>query len=164
MKAIQQKRVWNDDAGEVRSDISLEKFVWQILGAETFIPSEPTSSLDLLEASLLGVNKLALLSLADVMEIPMKDMAGLLNLSYKTLSRKNESDPFDSVVSSQSIEIANTVAHGIKVFEDEYKFRRWLHKENRALRGKRPFDLLKTPTGIRMVNQILGRIDEGVYS
>ncbi|MEJ7683748.1 MAG: MbcA/ParS/Xre antitoxin family protein [Segetibacter sp.] len=70
----------------------------------------------------------------------------------------------DSLTSSLSIEIANTIAKGLSVFEDNNKLNRWLHKENRALQGKKPFDLLKTPTGIKMVNRLLSRIEEGVYT
>lgn len=143
---------------------SQEVFVWDILGAESFMPEQPVSSLDLLEASQSGIPKRAIVSLANVMQLPLKDMAGLLNLSYKTLGRKKETETFGSMVSSLSIEIASTVAHGLTVFEDEVKFNRWLHKANRALRGQKPIDLLNTPTGIKLVNQIIGRIDEGVYS
>jgi uncharacterized protein (DUF2384 family) len=52
----------------------------------------------------------------------------------------------------------------LSVFEDAQKLKRWLHKENKALNGQKPFDLLNTPTGIKLVNQILGRIEDGVYS
>jgi putative toxin-antitoxin system antitoxin component (TIGR02293 family) len=94
----------------------------------------------------------------------MKDMAMLLNVSYKTLGRKKKTDILDSLSSSLSIELAGTVAKGLTVFEDMDKFSRWLQKENRALQGKKPFELLSTPTGIKMVNKLLGRIEEGVYT
>ena len=94
----------------------------------------------------------------------MKDMATLLNISYKTLGRKKGTDVLDSLASSLSIEIANTFTKGLSVFEDPDKFNHWLQKGNRALNGKKPFELLNTPTGIKLVNQVLGRIKEGVYT
>ena len=94
----------------------------------------------------------------------MKDMANLLNISYKTLGRKKNTDLLSSLASSLTIEIADTITKGLYVFEDATKLNRWLHKENKALNGNKPFDLLNTPTGIKLVNQILGRIGEGVYS
>jgi len=148
----------------IPENTSQEQFAWHILGEESFLPARPVSDFDLLEASLTGIKKQSIISLAKVMNIPLKDMAALLNLSYKTLGRKKESDTFDSLVSSLSIEIALTVAHGLTVFEDEIKFNRWLNKENRALKGQKPIELLNTPTGIKLVNQVLGRIDEGIYS
>ena len=137
---------------------------WAILGGKSFMAKEPVSTLDFLAASMKGIPKLAVDNLAAILNIPMKDMAALLNLSYKTLARKRKTDVLNNVVSSLSIEIANTIAKGLSVFEDADKFNRWLQKENKALNGQKPFDLLNTPTGIKLVSQIIGRIDEGVYS
>lgn len=94
----------------------------------------------------------------------MKDMADLLNVSYKTISRKKNKDILDELSSSLIIEIAGTIATGLALFEDAVKLRRWLKKENKALKGKKPIDLLNTPTGIKLVNNILHRIEEGIYT
>ena len=44
------------------------------------------------------------------------------------------------------------------------KASRWMRKENRAMGGKRPIDLLESDAGTRLVERILGRIEHGVYS
>jgi putative toxin-antitoxin system antitoxin component (TIGR02293 family) len=98
------------------------------------------------------------------MGIPLVDMCNLLNISYKTLARKGNNDLLDGWISSHSIEIAQTIARGLALFEDKDKLNRWLQKPNRALRGKVPLELLKYPTGIRLVNQIMERIEEGIYT
>lgn len=54
--------------------------------------------------------------------------------------------------------------HAFEVFEDEEKAKQWLNRENRALNGAKPVLLLDTLTGINMVNDVLTRIEEGVYS
>ncbi len=137
---------------------------WAMLGGKHFMVARPSSNIDFVTASTKGITKLSVLNLAEVLDVPMKDMAVLLNVSYKTLGRKKKTDLLDSISSSLSIEIANTIAKGLSVFEDADKLNRWLHKENKALKNQKPFDLLNTPTGIKLVNQILGRIEEGVYS
>ena len=137
---------------------------WAILGGKEFMPNEPVSGFDFLTASSKGITKQSIVNLADIMEIPMKDFATLLNVSYKTLGRKRKTDLLDSLASSLSIEIANTFAHGLAVFEDQHKLNRWLNKENRALENKKPMELLNTPTGIRMVNAVLARLEEGIYT
>jgi putative toxin-antitoxin system antitoxin component (TIGR02293 family) len=137
---------------------------WLLLGGTSFMANQPVTSLDFITASEKGIPKQSVINLAEVLNVPMKHMANLLNISYKTLGRKRKTDAMNSIVSSLSIEIANTVAKGLAVFEDADKFNRWLNKENRALNGQKPFDLLNTPTGIKLVNQILGRIEEGVYT
>ena len=143
---------------------SINALVWAILGGKQFMAAAPETVLDYVAATNRGIPKLAVHNLAEVIDVPMKDMATLLNVSYKTLGRKKKTDTLDSLSSSLSIEIANTVAKGLAVFEDTDKFSRWLQKENRALQGKKPFELLNTPTGIKMVNKLLGRIEEGVYT
>ncbi len=42
------------------------------------------------------------------------------------------------------------------------KASRWLRKPNRALRGRLPLDLLDNDIGVRMVEQVLGRIEHGL--
>ena len=143
---------------------SINALVWAILGGKQFMAAAPETVLDYVAATNKGIPKLAVHNLAEVIDVPMKDMATLLNVSYKTLGRKKKTDTLDSLSSSLSIELANTVAKGLAVFEDRDKFSRWLQKENRALQGRKPFELLNTPTGIKMVNKLLGRIEEGVYT
>lgn len=40
----------------------------------------------------------------------------------------------------------------------------WLHEPNRALGERVPIDLLETEVGARQVEQIIGRIEHGVFS
>lgn len=42
--------------------------------------------------------------------------------------------------------------------------KRWLRTSNRALGGRCPVDLLDTDPGSRQVEELLGRIEFGVYS
>jgi putative toxin-antitoxin system antitoxin component (TIGR02293 family) len=44
------------------------------------------------------------------------------------------------------------------------KAARWLHTENRALGGQTPLALLDTDLGTRQVEEVLGRIEHGVFS
>jgi putative toxin-antitoxin system antitoxin component (TIGR02293 family) len=133
---------------------------WAILGGRDFMVEEPVSALEYLSASNHGIPKQAVINLAEIMNLPMKDIAVLLN----TLGRKSDTDMLDSLSSSISIEIAQVMAKGLSLFEDRDKLKRWLYTENRALQGRKPFDILNTPTGIKMVNRVLTRIEEGVYT
>ena len=145
-------------------NVSQSEMTWKLLGGRHFMAHKPKTSLEFYGAVRRGVPKLSIDFLAQVMNIPMTKMAILLNLSYKTLTRKNKVDLLDTPVSSHAFEIAETIAKGLGVFEDEERLNRWLNKENRALNGAKPYDLLDTSAGIKLVNGILGRIEEGVYS
>ena len=137
---------------------------WRVLGGRQFSGKVPESSLDFFQIGEKGVKKTSVKALADTIGIPLVDMCDLLNISYKTLARKGSDDLFDGWISSHSIEIAQTIARGLSLFEDREKLKRWLQKPNRALKGKIPLELLKYPTGIRLVNQIMLRIEEGIHT
>jgi putative toxin-antitoxin system antitoxin component (TIGR02293 family) len=52
----------------------------------------------------------------------------------------------------------------VRLFESPEVAARWLRRPNRALGGERPLDLLTSDAGARVVEQVLGRIEHGVYS
>jgi putative toxin-antitoxin system antitoxin component (TIGR02293 family) len=137
---------------------------WRVLGGKQFTPKVPESSMEFYQIGEVGVKKSSLKALADTIGIPMVEMCDLLNISYKTLARKGKDDLLDGWISSHSIEIAQTIARGLALFEDREKLKRWLQKPNRALKGKIPLELLKYPTGIRLVNQIMLRLEEGIHT
>jgi putative toxin-antitoxin system antitoxin component (TIGR02293 family) len=60
--------------------------------------------------------------------------------------------------------MAHIVALANEVLGAEDKASRWMVGPNRALGGKRPFDLLDTELGVRSVEQILYAIAYGMYS
>ena len=80
------------------------------------------------------------------------------------MERKGPKEKLDRRTSSHALEIAKLLQHAFEVFEDEEKVKRWINKEHKALNGMKPVILFSTLTGINMVNDILGRIEEGVYS
>lgn len=149
---------------ELDANDTIEKLAWQILGGKKFMLREPSTLIDFWVTGNMGIKKDSLAHMAMAMDIPMKDMATLLSLSYKTLARKRKSDLLSSLESSLAIEIARVLAKGVQVFEDMGALMVWMKKPNRSLGGQCPYNLLHTPTGINSVHGVLIRIEEGVYS
>lgn len=137
------------------------EIVWQLLSWKVAHPSSTIELNKLLEN---GLPVSAIDSFSKMMGIPMTEIAPMLNLSYKTLTRKKRTETFDPAISSLVYEIVATYARAIDIFGDTEKVSQWFGRANRALANQRPIELLKTMTGINLVNQILGRIEEGVYS
>src|SRR5690606_38527317 len=120
---------------------------------------------DLIALSSQGLTKASLEALIAFLGIPKKQFVEqILDMSVKTVERKKSNDRLDRYTSSHIIEIAKVVEHAVEVFEDEDKVRDWLATTNRALNGMRPLELFHMPTGLALVNTVLGRIEEGVYS
>jgi len=145
-------------------EYSVDQNTWNILGGKLSMVNEPVSSMDYVTASNKGISKQSVMKLAELMDIPLKDISAMPNMSYKTFSRKRPADLMDTISSSLTIEIAQTLAKGLAVFENESVLRRWLQKDNRSLQGKKPIELFNTPTGIKLVNRVLYRIEEGIYA
>jgi len=123
------------------------------------------SLLDYIEKSRTGLTRKNIESLAEVLGIPRKQMAEeVLNISVKTIERKSPEEKLDKKISSHAIEIAKLWKHAYGVFQDPEMIRQWLDRPNAALQGRKPLDLLDTLTGISLVDDVLGRMEEGVYS
>ncbi|HEY9745085.1 MAG TPA: antitoxin Xre/MbcA/ParS toxin-binding domain-containing protein [Oculatellaceae cyanobacterium] len=123
------------------------------------------SGFDLIELSNKGVTRKAVESLAQFIGVSQKFFAEeILQISVKTIERKSATDKLDKKLSSHIIEVARVVQHAREVFEDPEKVKTWFNKANRALNNAKPAEMLDTLTGLQMVNDILGRIEEGVYS
>lgn len=80
------------------------------------------------------------------------------------LSRKRFISGSLNKVDSERLLLKAPAAHGLRVFEDQGKFNRWLRRPLEILEGQSPLQLLDTATGFQVVDQLPGRIEDGVYS
>ncbi len=91
--------------------------------------------------------------------------AGLLDVSYKTVSRyqkeKKKLSPLQSEYILKTIALFNK---GSKVFDNEESFNRWLDKPAFGLGNKVPRKLITTVSGINHVIDELNRIAYGDLS
>jgi putative toxin-antitoxin system antitoxin component (TIGR02293 family) len=137
----------------------------QLLGGKELVKQSITSNFDLIALSDQGISKASLESLIGHVGVSKKTfLEAILDISVKTLERKKSTEKLDRRTSSHVIEIAKVVEHAFAVFEEEEKVKRWLGKPNSGLNNMKPLDLFSTSTGLGMVNDTLGRIEEGVYS
>lgn len=120
--------------------------------------------LDLISLSKSGLATKEVSALAERLELPVKEMVRLLTLSQRTFHRRNPDERLDQVASERLLLLAQLADHGYDVFDDQGKFNRWLRRPLRILGDQRPLDILDTSQGIRLIDNLLGRIEYGVYS
>ena len=144
------------------------KVYWDVatlLGGKDVLGVTVKTEFDLIELSNAGLKRESLDALISFLGVPKKHFVeGVLDLSVKTIERKQPDDRLGRHTSSHIIEIAKVVEHAVAVFEDEDKVRDWLITPNRSMNGMRPLELFHLPTGLGLVDTVLGRIEEGVYS
>ena len=135
------------------------------LGGKLLLNASIKNYYDLILLSRVGISKASAESLISFTGMSKKNFVeDILNMSIKTLERKKDDDKLDKRASSLVIEVARVLEHAYRVFNEKEKVKRWLSKPSKSLHGESPLSLFSTPTGIGMVEDVLTRIEEGVYS
>ena len=134
------------------------------------IPSEvphlstPLTPLQLIDWSRQGLIGTEAGRVAGLLGVSDKEMAPLLNQSIATFHRQAKTGRLDAATSERLLLLAQLANYGATVFQDQGKFTRWLRRPLRLLGERTPLDLLDSPTGVQLIDDILGRIDYGVFS
>jgi putative toxin-antitoxin system antitoxin component (TIGR02293 family) len=122
------------------------------------------SALQLIDRSRQGLVGTEAGQIASLLAITDKEMARLLNQSVATFHRQAKAGRLDAATSERLLLLNQLATYGATVFQDQGKFTRWLRRPLRLLGERSPLDLLDSPTGIQLVDDILGRIEYGVFS
>lgn len=112
-----------------------------------------------------GVSFAEFQRLIDILGLTVKEAARVLGITERTMARRMvENGNLDLIESERQVLLSNLVAHGIDVFEDQGKFNRWMRRPLGLLGGESPLEFLNTATSFQVVEQLLGRLEHGVYS
>ncbi len=134
-----------------------------ILGGSAAIGQPIHNDIDLIEITRKGLPKSVVQTISNILSISMEKMSQLIHVSYRTIQRKSDKDLLNVYSTEQILEIAEVISRGIEVLGTIEAFSIWLRKEIRALNYKAPLDFLDTTFGVKLIRDILGRIEHGVY-
>ena len=99
--------------------------------------------------------------------IPAARFAAILGCSERKWSRVRAGAPDVLLSPTESDRLFRTrrlLGHARTVFDDEADARAWLVTPNDALSGEPPLVLLDTDAGVRLVDEVLTRLEFGVYA
>lgn len=97
--------------------------------------------------------------------LPVRELAPLLATTERTLARRlDQAGELNKMESERLLLLQRLMEHGVDVFEDQDKFNRWLRRPLSLLGGQSPLELLDTASGFQVVDELLSRIEYGVYS
>lgn len=86
-----------------------------------------------------------------------------LVLPRRTSTRRmRNGKPLTAAESDRLVRAVRLIARAEEAIGHVDKAARWLRNPNRALRGRPPVDLLTSDLGARTVEQVLGRIEQGI--
>lgn len=131
--------------------------------AETLGIEDPRDEAALIELTRHGLPGRAIDTLAERLGITITELSLYLHVSGRTLMRHREK-LLDKHLSDHLITVGTVVARCTELFQSREKGARWLKTPAIALGNCRPLDLLDTTAGATMVLNLLGRIEQGVFS
>lgn len=134
------------------------------LGGSRVLKREVRSDLDLTEAIHEGLSYEALEHVLAADDLEPGEAYELVGSRRTLMRKKKERTNLSPTESDRLSRVVRTIARAEEALGDREKAHRWLRKENRAIAGKRPLDLLTSDAGTRLVERILGRIEHGIYS
>jgi putative toxin-antitoxin system antitoxin component (TIGR02293 family) len=96
--------------------------------------------------------------------LPMDKLAAILGFSKATLHRRKASGRLDLLESDRVVRFARLFGQAVAVLESGDHARQWLSSPQVGLGGALPLEYAQTEVGAREVEDLLGRIEYGVYS
>ena len=88
-----------------------------------------------------------------------------VRIAPRTLTRRRKENRLSPEESDRIVSVSRLLAQSFDLFDgDREAARRWLTTPNRALGGRTPLDLASTETGAREVEDLIGRLEHGVFT
>ena len=145
-------------------------------GVDDFVRQVTVATpLQLVEVERNGVSGIFLKDLSKHMKVPAARIFTMLGVPKATAEKKAASGEVLSGSGGQAAIgmakllgvaqaiVANSTAPAAQNFDSAAWLGQWLERPQAALGGRKPADLIDTPTGIEVVARLLGAIESGAY-
>ena len=104
------------------------------------------------------------LELGSRLGLSFQELASILNVSLRTLQRYDAEHMLDADQSAKVISLEMLMAHGLEVFGGQQSFNDWLRDPVMELENQTPLSFLDTSFGFMVLEQLLGRIEHGIFA
>ena len=126
---------------------------------------QQVSGLAIIEQARQGVTTRQVDQLTQLLQVSFKEMATLLQIAERTLHRFRREGHLDQQASERLLLLENLTAHGLLVFDGRTDaLADWLRYPLKELTNQPPLTLLTTISGFGLVDDVLTRIEYGVYA
>ena len=98
------------------------------------------------------------------LNVSEKLMSQTVNIAIRTLNRRKKEGNLRSDESERIYRIAKLYEFALEVFEDQSIVQKWFREPAKGLGNKTPIEYADTEPGAREVENLLGRIEHGVFS
>jgi len=125
---------------------------------------QPQSSAKLIARIKEGLPVKAFDRLRKNLDISEKALAKTLNIAISTLARRKNTGRMTFEESERIYRIARLYDRAVEVFGDKKMGRKWLKEPAWALGDVPPLEFAETELGAQEVDDLLGRIEHGVFT
>jgi putative toxin-antitoxin system antitoxin component (TIGR02293 family) len=133
-------------------------------GAASILRLQATSFAELRDVVRSGLPFSAFLALSKQLEISPQHLTAVFGIPPRTVARRKEAQHFNPQESDRLYRVASTLSQAVEVLGSIDKARLWLKTPNRALGCEMPLELLDTDIGTRQVEEVLLRLNYGIFS
>ncbi|WP_418320160.1 antitoxin Xre/MbcA/ParS toxin-binding domain-containing protein [Piscinibacter sakaiensis] len=131
--------------------------------------------MEMIELERRGIDAMFLQDLSVHMHIPAARMFDIVGISKAAVARKVAANERIAGAGGQAAlglarllattkeTIENSTAAEARDFDAARWLGQWIERPQPALGGRKPADLIGTPTGLKVVTQLIGAIDSGAY-
>lgn len=133
-----------------------------VLASLLRLPSRTTP--ELREAVRRGLPFSALLELTKQLQLSPQQVASVIGIPPRSLARRKQAGHLNPQESDRLYRVAHVVSQVAEALGSAEKARTWLKTPNRALGCDTPLDFLDTEPGARQVEDVLLRLNHGLFS
>ncbi len=124
----------------------------------------PASGAEIVSAVAKGLEFDRLEQLGTVLKLSPYDIAASIHLSSSTYLRRRKEGRLQPDESDRLVRLGQIVAQAVDLFEgDTEAASRWLQRPARALGGATPLKFAETHVGAQEVEDLIGRLEHGVF-
>lgn len=97
--------------------------------------------------------------------LPLERLRVAVRITPRTLTRRKKEKKLSPEESDRLVSVSRLLAQTFELFEgNEEAGIRWFTSPNRALGGQPPIEVAATETGTREVENLIGRLEHGVFT
>ncbi len=137
-----------------------EKYtVEKLLGIET------ADNLKLAKKVEAGFSFAAFERLSKTTGLSLERLRVAVRITPRTLTRRRKEKKLSPEESDRLVSVSRLLAQTFELFEGNAEAgMRWFQSPNRALKGQSPLQVAATETGAREVENLIGRLEQGVFT
>jgi putative toxin-antitoxin system antitoxin component (TIGR02293 family) len=99
------------------------------------------------------------------MGVSSRELAGLVGISARTLARRKTEGRLQPDESERLVRASRIYDGTVSLFEgDKVTALTWLRSPAAALGGRKPMEFARTEVGAREVEDVIGRLEHGVFT